>query len=192
MDTIAGRLWLFGRALRHQLLSLCYIFQRVNKIFGNFWEICLTQLDPEFSVTPESLVDDWTKFWIGWSANNKNVNNYTSIPCVPPCATLYPMMWLVNGLSWMVFGEGVVKSMWVRRCSLVEGFSPPFVFFFLFNSFLFCQLWLFSPFPPFFLPLPLFFFFLLSIFTQVLKLREVLYQLGTGFFLNVRRKMKQE
>jgi hypothetical protein len=132
VDTITCCIYLLGQ--ESSLISfwtLDRIFKRANKFLGIFGEICLPQLDPEFSVTPESLVGDWTNFWIGWSASNKNVNNDTSIPRVPPCATYCPMMWLVNGLSWTVFGEVVSESMWVRRCGLVEGFIFIFSFYLL-------------------------------------------------------------
>jgi hypothetical protein len=68
------------------------VFSSVSKFSESSGGFCLPQLDPEFLATPESLVDDWSNFWNGQSASNKNVNNYTSIPRVPPCATQDPLM----------------------------------------------------------------------------------------------------
>jgi hypothetical protein len=46
-----------------------YLWSWSFKRSPTFWcfsgEFCLPQFDPEFLVTPESLIDDWSKFWIG-------------------------------------------------------------------------------------------------------------------------------
>ena len=163
-------------ALFHQLLTLDRIFKRANKFWEIFGKFAYPSLTLNFLLHRNLWLVIGRIFWIGWSASNKNVNNYTSIPRVPPCAIYYPMMWLVNGLSWTVFGEGVVESTWVRRYGLVEGLFSSFLFLTPFKFLFFLLTWAVFATPLFSIPFPINFPPLPSL--QVQLFSKMLYQIG--------------